>query len=580
MRNLIFILLFIPLLGISQTKAQRVALFESYWYNTTTNNTYASKASTKSQAVNNIPEQGQYYAGWGFSGALAAFQATGNTDYLDDLIEITYATIAEAEYVSIGNGSTYLGWHTTKHGNNTRGLPLWESYLFRYVATMLRIMYQSPNLRAMNNGSLVGSTYQYNYDELLSWVETHMWDKWVAAGIGNLYRSRTHMASHWARIGQELHIITGEAKYKTVFDDISFDGMSNYNGASIRSRIYNLSNGYSMYQTWESNSLQDTDHASDIMSYIVNAYEQGYYWTADDIQKFINTFKNVIWDNPNVFEFSKYLNGSGTGAAEHLWEWAFLAKYDTELYNRYTAETYPTVDSYFKGHGAGVMLLVQAYREDSVVYPETSSSNPDSTPDPDNTPPTVTSREIQNLTETSAKLRWYIDEGSKGWIVYGTTSDSTEPYNYTYETVHEESYSLTHGQDMGIGFNPPPLTPGTTYYYRTYQEDVAGNSSYSTEGSFTTLSDGTPVITLNGNQLVNLTVGDTYTEFGATWNDGTNTGSATVGGDTVDTTTVGEYVVTYNYTGANEVTRTVIVSARQAKSKIPLKGVLFSIQNL
>ncbi len=38
----------------------------------------------------------------------------------------------------------------------------------------------------------------------------------------NIYRVNTHMASHWARIGMELYIITGKQKYKDVFDNISF----------------------------------------------------------------------------------------------------------------------------------------------------------------------------------------------------------------------------------------------------------------------------------------------------------------------------------------------------------------------
>ncbi|MBG0765022.1 MAG: DUF5011 domain-containing protein [Tissierellales bacterium] len=76
-----------------------------------------------------------------------------------------------------------------------------------------------------------------------------------------------------------------------------------------------------------------------------------------------------------------------------------------------------------------------------------------------------------------------------------------------------------------------------------------------------------PVITLLGENPMNLTVGDTFTDPGATAVDnvdGDLTESIVVGGDTVDTSTAGTYVITYNVSdaagnAAEEVTRTVNV---------------------
>lgn len=76
-----------------------------------------------------------------------------------------------------------------------------------------------------------------------------------------------------------------------------------------------------------------------------------------------------------------------------------------------------------------------------------------------------------------------------------------------------------------------------------------------------------PVITLIGSQNVTITQGGTYAEQGATWTDNVDgTGSAIVGGDTVDTQTPNTYTITYNYTdaagnAATQVTRTVVVEA-------------------
>ena len=76
-----------------------------------------------------------------------------------------------------------------------------------------------------------------------------------------------------------------------------------------------------------------------------------------------------------------------------------------------------------------------------------------------------------------------------------------------------------------------------------------------------------PVITLLGNSVMNLTVGDAYADPGATALDdvdGDISGAIVVGGDTVNTTATGTYIVTYNVADtagndAPEVTRTVNV---------------------
>ena len=76
-----------------------------------------------------------------------------------------------------------------------------------------------------------------------------------------------------------------------------------------------------------------------------------------------------------------------------------------------------------------------------------------------------------------------------------------------------------------------------------------------------------PVITLNGASTINLNLGSTYTELGATATDnvdGDLTSSIIIGGDTVDPNLLGTYLVTYNVSDAAgnnavEVTRTVNV---------------------
>ena len=59
------------------------------------------------------------------------------------------------------------------------------------------------------------------------------------------------------------------------------------------------------------------------------------------------------------------------------------------------------------------------------------------------------------------------------------------------------------------------------------------------------------VISSTGNDILQLTVGDTYTEQGAVCDDDVDADkAATVGGDTVNTGTVAQYTVTYDCTDA------------------------------
>jgi len=100
------------------------------------------------------------------------------------------------------------------------------------------------------------------------------------------------------------------------------------------------------------------------------------------------------------------------------------------------------------------------------------------------------------------------------------------------------------------------------------------NNGYHQEGSncvadVSEVPDTTPpVITLLGENPVNLYAGNSYTDAGAIASDdvdGDITSDIVVGGDTVDTSTVGTYVITYNVLDvagnpADELTRTVNVS--------------------
>ncbi|PHR70070.1 MAG: hypothetical protein COA67_08835, partial [Lutibacter sp.] len=108
-----------------------------------------------------------------------------------------------------------------------------------------------------------------------------------------------------------------------------------------------------------------------------------------------------------------------------------------------------------------------------------------------------------------------------------------------------------------------------TYTVNYNVSDAAGNNATQVSRTVNVILPDTtaPVITLNGNSVIDLFVSDTYTELGATATDnidGNLTSSIVIGG-TVNTSLVGTYTVTYNVSDAAgnnaiQVTRTINVA--------------------
>tara|TARA_R110002153_G_scaffold41690_2_gene118829 strand:- start:4350 stop:5885 length:1536 start_codon:yes stop_codon:yes gene_type:complete len=282
--------------------------------------------------------QEYYYMYYYFDGLLSIWQATGDNKYLDIMLEVVNNTIKDAQPVSFN--STYLGWPSdSSYGLDypKNGVALWESYYWKDVTTLLRIMYQSPNLLSNSFGA---KTYQDEYEKLLAFTEKNIWEKWETKGSSNIYRTHTHMASHWARMGMELYLITGKNKYKTVFENISHGNMPNV-PSNLRDRIRENTNVPGAY-VWDmpfdvppGSKVQDTSHAADIIGFWILAHENEMYWTMSDMEALVLTLDKVIFpanDGPRP-----YLNVDGTGgfdAPGRLRGWLKLGRYNKDLQNK------------------------------------------------------------------------------------------------------------------------------------------------------------------------------------------------------------------------------------------------------
>ncbi|HRY52714.1 MAG TPA: right-handed parallel beta-helix repeat-containing protein [Candidatus Portnoybacteria bacterium] len=137
-----------------------------------------------------------------------------------------------------------------------------------------------------------------------------------------------------------------------------------------------------------------------------------------------------------------------------------------------------------------------------------------------------------------------------------------EPYDDTTPTSQDITVTAT--ADHG-SFNENPHTFTENSSFTFIATDLAGNST-SESVEITNIDKEEPVITINGPDVVEIAYGSSYSDAGATATDN-HDGSITVissGVDSVDTSKLGDYTITYNATdsagnAAVEKTRTVSV---------------------
>jgi len=330
-------------------------LFDDKWKESDRSDTYSMAKSAN--------REGEYYfLSYYIDGLSSIWQATGNNSYLDILLDIVEITIDNA--APVGNG--YLGWVSS----DGKQYALWDSYYWRHVITVIRILHQSPTLRA--------GGYQAEYEALLAFSEKHIWERYEKDGLSNFYRSRTHMASHWARIGMELYIITGKIKYKEVFDNISHGEMFGYS-SNLRNQLYpnpKNSSAYAWDSTWGvnyGNNIQDTSHAGAIVHFWVLAYENGMYWTKSDIDALVPVI-DIVWEgsSPGSRDIKTNIDGSGGDVPYgRLHEWLPLARYDIALHQKVKKNYTGGHLKYFGCQPLGISALnAKILTDGKAVYPE------------------------------------------------------------------------------------------------------------------------------------------------------------------------------------------------------------------
>ena len=149
----------------------------------------------------------------------------------------------------------------------------------------------------------------------------------------------------------------------------------------------------------------------------------------------------------------------------------------------------------------------------------------------------------------------------------------------TVRFINTSENATNYSWDFGNGKTSTEVNPIQTFEEGSYtvtltSKNSAGDSdSFNDDILYTKLDTQAPVITLLGDATMNISLGDTFTDPGATASDDVNgniTDNIVVGGDTVDTNTEATYTITYNVSdtagnAATEVTRTVIITDNSCK---------------
>jgi hypothetical protein len=322
---------------------------------------WSSEHSSSFLPMSNSLDSWQFYnLAYGIDGNTAMYRATGKTQYLDRALLYVNNVVNHAKVSSSLTRSqfkdSYLGWASARSDTLGQEVPLFESYCWRYVTRMLRVIRETPALYG-------NATYRAQYDRLLAFTEKNMFEKWNKRGANSyLYRVNTHMASHWAYIAMDLSRMTTDATkkatYLTVFNNINRSlpnyrtGLRQQMGASPVN-----SAAYFWDATWGSHARpgQDVAHGNGVMAFIVEARDAGMEWTDADMKKFVVTLNNVIW--PSAGRYANSVDGSGSGTGWFNDGLMKLGRYDANLQRRLETHTVGNNTQYYGNAALNVKLL-------------------------------------------------------------------------------------------------------------------------------------------------------------------------------------------------------------------------------
>lgn len=304
-------------------------------------------------ALSRSPDSWDHYSlSYSVDSLTVAYQATGNRAYLDDALRLVENVVASARPSRSLPGSDFKdgfrGWASAQESGDE--VPLYESYFWRYATSLLAVIHETPRLAD-------DAAIQSRYRALLAFAERHVAQKWLERGArDSIFRSRTHMAAHWALIGLNLAELTADGERRSQYRGIASAidrGMPNNGGASLREQLQpNPRDGAAYYwsDVWGTASRpgQDVSHGSGVISYMVAAQQRGGEWTATDITRFVRLLDAVVW--PRAGLVTEYVDGSGVSNGWLADGWVKLGRFDPDLQRR--LERHTVQNGQFLANGA------------------------------------------------------------------------------------------------------------------------------------------------------------------------------------------------------------------------------------
>ena len=254
-----------------------------------------------------------YDLAYTLDGLGSMFEATGDFSYVRPAFRYVTNMMNSAQpSVTLPDSSFkdgFLGWASA--ANNDDETPLFESYAWRYVTRLLRLV--QPAL------AHASADIQREFDRILSFTETNIVGKWLTRGANAyIYRSRTHMAAHWAMIALDLSRLTAKPDLRASCLQIVAnmdDHLPNY-PSSLHAQV--RPNPRDPAAAWWSDEWGSTDgpgqdvaHGNGVVAYMVESHDLDGSWSANDMARLSRTLTEVLLRSDG--SHPEYLDGSGKG---------------------------------------------------------------------------------------------------------------------------------------------------------------------------------------------------------------------------------------------------------------------------
>ena len=296
-----------------------------------------------------------YFLSYSIDAYTSMFEATGEARYADaalGYVENMVASARPSSSFSKGQGDQYLGWVSQRPDVRGEEVPLFESYCWRYATRLLRVLRESP-------------LYQYpaypdRYERLLAFAETNIFEKWYARGADKfIYRSRTHMAAHWAYIALNLSKLTTSdarrARYQEVMRTIDDRLRAQLHPSRTEPAAYWWSDVWGEECTGRGREVcQDVSHGNGMVSYVVAARDLNAAWSAEDVARFSRTFTAFVRGLDGIYP--EYINGKGRGNGWIADGFVKLGRYDPAVQS--VLQDYAVQDSqYYAAMAVNAKLL-------------------------------------------------------------------------------------------------------------------------------------------------------------------------------------------------------------------------------